>query len=125
MAWKKRGENSDGGKFPGGTWHIFPIEENQRYVNGELKSNKCWRGVIWIKSTDKLIWKAAVDKKVIERWVKDKIVECRELPKPKIRENERNRKKTNRENAQEYLKRLREERRKRRDERKRGKMDEL
>lgn len=85
MAWQKRGENADGGKFPGGTWHIFPHVIEKTYEDGEIVDRVLWRGVVAVKSTGKMHWKASQDKHIIELWIRDKITECRELEKPKER----------------------------------------
>ena len=85
MAWQKRGENADGGKFPGGTWHIFPHVLEKTYDGRDIVERTSWRGVVALKRDGKMYWKASQDKRIVELWVRDKIKECRELPKPKER----------------------------------------
>ena len=88
MAWQKRGENADGGKFPGGTWHIFPHVIEKTYVDGEIVERVTWRGVVRVKSSDKMYWKASQDKRIIELWMRDKIKECREFKMPTRKDRE-------------------------------------
>lgn len=106
MAWKKRGENSEGGKFRGGTWHIFPHSIEKNYVDGEVQDRILWRGVISMKS-GKMYWKGSQDKDVVEKWVQDKIFELREIAPPKGRDDtpKKNKKtvKRNHKRAIEYL----------------------
>lgn len=82
MAWQKRGENADGGKFPGGTWHIFPHVIEKTYEDGRIVERTTWRGVVAVKSTGKMWWKASNDKRIIELWIRDKKKECQEFQKP-------------------------------------------
>lgn len=109
MAWKKRGENSEGGKFYGGTWHIFPHSIEKTYENGEVVDRILWRGVVCTHKDKKLHWKASKDKEIVRRWIKDKIVEFYDFPKPKERVHDEDKKKKgkrNQRNAQKYLQTL-------------------
>lgn len=109
MAWKRqRGETSEGGKFPGGTWHIFEHVVDKVYVNGTIEERKLWRGVVHIKHNDKFYWKGNADKHIIELWIRDKILECRVL-KEQIHEEPKTNPKTKRRNtarAKEFLRKL-------------------
>ena len=102
MAWKKRGEMSDGGRFPGGSWHVFPHVVEKSYEDGEIVERMIWRGVVATKRDRKLHWKASTDKRIVELWVRDKVRELRELPRPKERKDKMD--------ARTYLERLRCER---------------
>lgn len=107
MAWQKRGKDAEGGKFHGGTWHVFPHSIEKTYVDGEIVDRILWRGVVYTKKDGKLHWKASQDKKVVERWVKDKIVEFFDFPKPKQREEKvKKRKNRNAKKAKAYLETL-------------------
>lgn len=82
MAWKKRGELSDGGRFPGGSWHVFPHVIEKSYEGGEIVERVLWRGVVATKRDGRLHWKASVERRIVELWVRDKVRELRELPRP-------------------------------------------
>lgn len=73
MAWQKRGSEAEGGSFGGGTWHIFPHVLETKLVNGEVHERKTWRGVVHTNYDDKRYWKANIDKRIVELWVKDKV----------------------------------------------------
>lgn len=62
------------GNFPGGRWNIFKHLIEQRVEDGKVVNRYQWRAHIALHDGTKY-WKGDSDRRIMELWLKDKIIE--------------------------------------------------
>lgn len=76
------------GYFAGGRWNIFRHIVEQRIEKGEILNRYQWRAHIAL-SDGRKIWKGDSERRIVELWLKDKILELTDHTKITFKEQKR------------------------------------